>query len=148
MKRWILFSVGLFLCMRMGFSDDQKNPHFYNVDSEKTIEGTIQEIRMEPRYKDTAPFLVLSLEEKGTKAIYNVEVSPVWFFETDFHQGEDVEVIGSFYLSEGQSLNVIARQIRFRGETLFLRDKHGFPNWRGGRVEEKGRRRGKNIKGL
>jgi len=148
MKRWIIFSIGLFLCLQMGFSENQKDPHFYNVDSERTIEGSIREILMEPRYKDSAPFLVIKLEEKGTKVIYNVEVSPVWFFDTDFHQGEDVEVVGSFYLSDGETLNIIARAIRFRGETLLLRDKHGFPSWRGGQMDGKGRRRGKNIKGL
>jgi hypothetical protein len=64
----------------------QESRHFYNVDSEKKIEGQIQEIKMEPRYKGSAPFLVIKLEEKGTQTVYNVEVSPIWFFDHDFHK--------------------------------------------------------------
>ncbi len=122
----------------------QRTQHFYNVDKEITVEGTIQEIIMEPRYKDTAPFLVVLLEEKKTQKVYQVEISPVWFFDHDFHKGENLKVKGSLYSSDGKSLNVIAREVQSRGETLFLRDKHGFPNWRGGKGQMK--RRGK-IKG-
>ncbi|MBN1223568.1 MAG: hypothetical protein JXB23_09980 [Candidatus Aminicenantes bacterium] len=148
MKRRMFFLPWLFLFLQMSFLFAQESRHFYNVDSEKRIEGTIREINMEPRYRDTAPFLVLKLEEKGTKTIYNVEVSPVWFFDMDFHKGEDLEVFGSYYLSDGHTPNLIAREIRFKGEILLLRDKHGFPNWRGGQMDRKGRKRGKNIKGL
>jgi hypothetical protein len=129
-----------------GISFAQTSQHFYNVDSERRVEGTIQEIVMEPRYKDRASFLVLRLEEKGTHNLYNVEVSPAWFFERDFHKGEDLTVVGSFYTTDGEKMNIIAREVRFRGETLVLRDKHGFPNWRGGQSSGKGRRRGKGIK--
>jgi len=129
-----------------GISFAQTSQHFYNVDSERRVEGTIQEIIMEPRYKGSAPFLVLKLEEKGTHSLYNVEVSPAWFFEHDFHKGEDLTVIGSFYTTDGEKMNIIAREVRFKGETLVLRDKHGFPNWRGGQSGGKGRRRGKGIK--
>ncbi|MGD9345580.1 MAG: hypothetical protein PVH84_06935 [Candidatus Aminicenantes bacterium] len=137
-----LFVLGLLA----GISFAQTSQHFYNVDSEKRVEGTIQEIIMEPRYKDRAPFLVLKLEEKGTHDLYNIEVSPAWFFEHDFHKGEDLTVVGSFYTTDGKKMNIIAREVRLRGETLVLRDKHGFPNWRGGQSGTKGRRRGKGVK--
>lgn len=121
----------------------QKTQHFYNVDKEITVAGTIQEIIMEPRYKDTSPFLVILLEEKKTRKLYQVEISPVWFFDHDFHKGEDLTVKGSLYSSDGKSLNIIAREVQSRGETLFLRDKHGFPNWRGGKGQTKKRGKGK-----
>ena len=141
MKNCLIFLASLFLLTT--FSISQKSPHYYNVKSERKIEGTIREISMEPRYRDSAPFIVLKLEEKRTRKIYNVEVSPVWFYDVDFHKGEELEVIGSFFLSKRQELNLIAREIRFRGKTLLLRDKHGFPNWRGRRRERKGRRHGR-----
>lgn len=122
----------------------QKPLHYYNVDSEKKIKGTIQEIIMEPRYKDTSPFLIVTLEEKDTHQRFNVEISPVRFFTHDFHKGEELEVIGSLYSKEG-SQNIIARQIRFRGEILILRDKHGFPTWRGSGMKYRKGRKGKNI---
>jgi len=121
----------------------QKTQHFYNVDKEITVEGTVQEIIMEPRYKDTSPFLVILLEEKKTRKLYQVEISPVWFFDHDFHKGENLTVKGSLYSSDGKSLNIIAREVQSRGETLFLRDKHGFPNWRGGKGQTKKRGKGK-----
>ena len=121
----------------------QKTQHFYNIDTEITVEGTIQEIIMEPRYKDTSPFLVILLEEEKTQKLYQVEVSPVWFFDQDFYKGENLKVKGSFYSSDGKSLNIIAREVQSRGETLFLRDKHGFPNWRGGKGQMKKRGKGK-----
>jgi hypothetical protein len=122
----------------------QKTQPFYNVDKEITVEGTIQEIIMEPRYKDTSPFLVVLLEEKKTQKLYQVEISPVWFFDHDFHKGETLKVKGSLYSSDGKSLNIIAREVQSRGETLFLRDKHGFPNWRGGKgqIKRRGKRKG------
>ncbi len=57
-----------------------KEVHFYNVDSERKIEGTIQEIILEPRYEERLPFLMVVIKEKKTGEIYKVEVSPAWFF--------------------------------------------------------------------
>jgi hypothetical protein len=124
--------------------EPQKPQHFYNVDTEKKIKGTIQEIIMEPRYKDTSPFLIIRLEEKKTKQKFIVEISPVRFFTHDFHKGEELEVVGSLYSKDG-SQNIIARQIRFRREIIILRDKHGFPAWRGGGMKQKKRRKGKRF---
>lgn len=138
----LLFLSLIFSCFVFG----QKPQHFYNVDSEKKVEGTILEIIMEPRYKGSAPFLVIKLEEKNTHALYNVEVSPAWFFDYDFHKGEHLTIVGSLYTTDGKTQNIIAREVRIRGETLVLRDKHGFPNWRGGQMDRKGQKRGKGMK--
>jgi hypothetical protein len=146
MRKKNIVSSLLVLGVVAGLFFAQTPQHFYNIDSERRVQGTIQEIVMEPRYKDSAPFLVLKLEEKGTNILYNVELSPAWFFEHDFHKGEGLTVIGSFYTTDGNKMNIIAREVRFKGETLVLRDKHGFPNWRGGQTSEKGRHRGKGIK--
>ncbi len=122
----------------------QETGHYYNVDTEKKVRGTIQRIVMEPRYKDSSPFLIVILEEKKTKEMFNVEISPVRFFSQDFHKGEEIEVIGSVYSKDGQK-NIIARQVRFRGEIFMLRDKHGFPAWRGGEMTQKKKRKGKRF---
>lgn len=135
--------VLLWISVSLGFA--QKPPHFYNVDKEIRVEGTIQEIIMEPRYEKTAPFLVVILQEKETKKRYIVELSPVWFFEHDFHKGEDLVIVGSLYQSEENTENIIAREVQFRGQILLLRDKHGFPNWRGGQMKREGRRKGKRY---
>ena len=81
----------------------QENDHFYNVDQEVSIEGKIQQIVMEPRYKDKSPFLIVTLEEKETKNLYTIEISPAGFFDQDFHQGEHLTVTGSL-ASSGESV--------------------------------------------
>jgi hypothetical protein len=117
---------------------------FYNVDTEKQVEGTIRELLFEPRYEDRAPFLILLLEEKKNKQIYRVEVSPVWFFDRDLHAGERVKIVGSLYAKEG-TLYIIARELQSAGETFLLRDSRGFPNWRGGKMKRAGQYRGRGI---
>lgn len=118
--------------------------HFYNVDTEIKVEGIIKDISLEPRYKDRSPFLVVTLEERLSKDIYTVEISPSWFFGEDVHKGENLEVTGSVVSTADRGKILIARQIRFRGETIDLRDRQGFPSWRGG-PDRKGRRRGRGI---
>lgn len=146
MKKWNFISSLLILGLAGILSYAQTPKHFYNVDSERRVEGTIQELVMEPRYSDSAPFLVVKLKEETSGIVYNVEVSPAWFFEFDFHKGEGLTVVGSFYTTDEKKMNIIAREVRFKGQTLVLRDKHGFPNWRGGQSSGKGQRRGKGVK--
>lgn len=125
----------------------QNTEHFYNVDKELRVEGKIQKIVMEPRYKDNSPFLIVTLEEKDTKKLYTVEISPVGFFDQDFHKGEHLIVTGSLTSTGEKETNIIARQVQSKGETFILRDKHGFPTWRGGKglSSRKGRRKGKRF---
>jgi len=147
MKKGLSLLIMVYLLGFWSFSsgqEPQKPLHFYNVDTEKKIKGTIQEIIMEPRYKDSSPFLIIRLEEKKTHQKFIVEISPVRFFTHDFHKGEELEVVGSLYSKEG-SQNIIARQIRFKGENFILRDKRGFPAWRGGGMKHQKRRKGKRF---
>ena len=117
---------------------------FYNVDRETRLAGTVVEIRFEPRYEGTAPFLMIVLSEEGSGRRTLVEISPSWFFEEDIHRGERVKVVGSLVTGEGGDGTLIARQVQFRGETVAVRDAKGFPNWRGGAAaRRKGRIRGR-----
>jgi hypothetical protein len=118
--------------------------HFYNLDTERQVEGTIQEVLFEPRYEDRAPFLVIVLKEKNTGRVFRVEVSPAWFFNYDLHQREPVKVTGSVYTRDDSSY-LIARKLQAGGETFMLRDSRGFPSWRGGPMKVKGGRRGRGI---
>jgi hypothetical protein len=147
MKRKVKVFWLVMLLLAPFLSFGQKTEHFYNVDKEIRVEGKIQKIVMESRYKDTAPFLIVLLEEKNTKKVYTVEISPVWFFDQDFHQGEHLSVVGSLTSSGKNGMNIIAREVQLRGDTLVLRDKHGFPTWRGskGLSTRKGRRKGKRF---
>jgi hypothetical protein len=61
------------------------------------------------------------------------------------HAGEKVVIVGSLIRAEGDVKYVIARELRFRGETMIVRDRRGFPEWRGGGPAQRGRRRGKGY---
>ena len=129
--------VGLAVCCVLtAFPQDPQ--HFYNVDREVDVTGTVNEVIMEPRYQDKAAFLTVILEERKTGKRYTVEISPAWFFEQDLHQGESLKITGSL-VAEGRVNLVMARQVRMRGQMMVVRDKHGFPNWRGGRNQQKKR---------
>jgi len=54
---------------------DQAPGHFYNIDTEIRVEATVREIVLEPRYKGTAPFLVLRVEESGGSRTFDVEIA-------------------------------------------------------------------------
>lgn len=111
----------------------QSSPsHFYDVDKEIRIQGTIRDIRMEPRYENRAPFLIVIFEENATRRVFNIEISPAWFFERDIHKGETLKIVGSPYGPEMTTVNFMAREVQCRGEIINVRDRHGFPNWSGG----------------
>jgi len=146
MRRIWIFSLFLIFAGSYIFTSEQKkNEHFYNVDKEIKIQGTISEIILEPRYQGSAPFLILLLEQDESKNKYYVEVSPTWFFEQDFHKGEQLFVIGSLYSGQGDTQNIIAREMQSKGKTMVLRDKRGFPNWRGGQNNRQMRKKGKRY---
>ncbi len=144
MKQKTNVILGMILLLASLPSFGQKTENFYNVDQEIYIEGKIQNIVMEPRYKENSPFLIITLEEKDTKKLFTVEISPVEFFDQDFHKGEFLIVTGSLTSSGETGNNIIAREVQSKGETFILRDKHGFPTWRGGKgqMSRKGKRKG------
>ncbi len=117
---------------------------FYNIDTERQVEGTIHELLFEPRYEDRSPFLILILEEKKSGEVYRAEISPAWFFDHDLHVGERVKIVGSLYAKDGTRY-IIARELQSAGETFLLRDSRGFPSWRGGKMKRTGQRRGRGI---
>lgn len=147
------FFFGAFLGQQSGQTQSQQvqqqarppeQAHYYNVDTERRIEGKIKEIVFEPRYEDRSPFLIIILEEKKTGQVYKVEISPAWFFNYDLHQGESIKIIGSFYTKDNENF-LIARELQVGGEVFRLRDIRGFPNWRGGPMKEKTGRRGRRT---
>jgi hypothetical protein len=133
--------IAILAALVAGPAAGQTAGHFYNVDKEIRIEGPVREIVFEPRYKGTAPFLVLGVEDSGSAKKFNVEVSPSWFFGQDIHGGENVKIVGSLVEVPDGVPTLIAREIQLRGETFKLRDKRGFPSWQGGPQRKRGIRR-------
>lgn len=136
------FALAFFLALlAAGAASGQNAGHFYDVDKEVRIEGVVRQVGFESRYKGTAPFLVLGVEETGSAKRYSVEVSPSWFFSQDLHGGEKLKIVGSLAQTPEGAPTIIAREIQLRGETIKLRDKRGFPNWQGGPRNRRGVRR-------
>ena len=145
MKRRLILIILLIAPLSVDSIYAQNQQHYYNPDKEIKVEGSVQKIIMEPRYKNSAPFLIIILDENKTKQRFRIEISPTWFFDHDLHKGENMVVLGSLYKTGENDLNIIAKQVRFRGENLILRDKHGFPNWRGGKMKRRGRKKGQRF---
>jgi len=141
---FLVVGTGIILGQQSGQPSLLKPAYFYNVDTERRVEGVIREVLFEARYENRAPFLIVVLEEKSTGQLYKVEISPAWFFEHDLHQGEHIKIIGSFYAKEDEYF-LIARELQVGGETFRLRDSRGFPNWRGGPTKGKMQRRGRGM---
>lgn len=138
-KKFVL--AGFLAFLATGLTSGQTAGHFYDVNKEVKVEGLVRKISFEPRYKGTAPFLVLDVEESKSAKEYSVEVSPSWFFGQDIHGGERVKIIGSLAENPEGAPTIIAREIQLRGETIQLRDKRGFPNWQGGPQHKRSVRR-------
>ena len=122
----------------------QEAPHFYNLDKEINLVGKVEEIVLEPRYENRAKFLILIVKnDEGRDFI--CEISPSWFFNKDFLKGEHLSIVGSWYVDHEGRSHLIARQLKFQGELMVLRDKNGFPSWRGGKSKAEPKRRRKRF---
>ena len=108
------------------------------------VEGTVADVRFEPRYENRAPFLIVRLVEKGSGRAFLVEVSPAWFFDRDIHAGEPMRVTGSLLPAADSSgtAGLIAREVKYQGEITAVRDRKGFPNWSGGQMRRGWRKGG------
>lgn len=123
----ILFAAGA-----LGASGQKTPPFYYNLDKEIKIEGMIRDIRLDPRYENSSPFLIILMDDTKSGRTYSVEAGPAGFFEQDFHKGEKIKVVGSLCNMELVCCDVIAREVQSSGQTWAVRDKQGFPNWRKG----------------
>ena len=141
MKKVLLISILAFSAASLNAQQPQ---HFYNKDTEITLEGRVERIILEPRYEGASKFLILVVRSSRGQD-YICEVSPSWFFSKDFHKGEHLNITGSSYQGEGGAAHLIVRQIRFQGELMVFRDKNGFPNWRGGKGKAQPKRRRKRF---
>jgi hypothetical protein len=69
-------------------------------------------------------------ENSETIDVYLGPASYLKDFDVTFGKGDRVQVIGSKVKYGGASI-VLARQVRRDSTTIYLRDEHGIPYWRG-----------------
>jgi hypothetical protein len=134
----ITLNILFFLSLTV-FAEQQVK--YFQVDKVKTIKGEITDIKTEKSYhRNDFIVIYLKVKEKTGEEIYQVEVSPEWFFAMDLMKGSKIEVTGSYCTINDQSL-IMTKSITFQGEKYEFRDKYGFPLWRGkGKYMKKGYR--------
>jgi hypothetical protein len=107
--------------------------HWYDSKSEVTIHGVVEKVdRVNyPHARGTG----IRLTVKSDTETYAVRVGPASFVEKTmtFKDGDKVQILGSSVMMREKPM-VIAREIQKDGKTLTLRDKNGYPAWRGMRT--------------
>ncbi len=122
---------GILFFLMVSPAMSQPNKYFYHSDREIILEGTIQHSEEEPRYRGRAQFLIIHIKDKAAGEIFSVELCPEWFLDWDLQPGQQVKITGSVTRRGGELRHIIARKITFEDRIKELRDKYGFPNWRG-----------------
>ncbi len=98
----------------------------YDLGSEVTVKGTVEEIKIQAGAGEGLHFM---LKEANETVL--VHVAPESFLkEMDFEipKGAQVEVRGSKIKTDGGD-EILAREIDEKGNTLTLRDRKGAPIW-------------------
>ena len=107
-----------------------QSPPMYNVATEVTLTGTINEIQtMTGPAGQGGVHLML----KTSTETIRVNLGPSWFLTQEkyaFAKGEAVTVTGSRVKMDASEV-VIAREIKKGTQTMTFRDAKGFPKWSG-----------------
>lgn len=125
--------IFVILIMLTVFSLSAEERYYYKVDKQIKIDGEIKEILEAEYKKGKENFIELKIFDKSKKEEYLIQVAPIWFIENPFMKGEKISVWGSLVKDDKNERRMIAREIkRERMESIMiLRDKRGFPMWRG-----------------
>jgi hypothetical protein len=95
----------------------------------------VSDLREVPRGNPlSGTHLIVRLESaKESSETIDVYLGPADYlkdFEVTYVKGDRVQVIGSKVKYQGAPL-ILARQVRRDATTIYLRDEHGTPYWRG-----------------
>lgn len=127
-----IISLFLFVFILAGTAYPGKDKFkYFRIDKIISVSGKIIKIKMEESYRKNK-FIIFELKELKSDKIYDVEVSPQWFYGLDVAEGSMLEVKGSLNVLKERNI-VLAQSIIFEGEVFNFRDKFGFPLWRGKR---------------
>lgn len=135
-------TLALWLAVMLGtaIGQNRQSGAFYQPSRELRIEGVIRRVTRESKHRNTSRFLQVEVEVRGTGEVYMAELCPVWFCELPMNPEESIIITGALVHRENDALAILAREIEYGGRLLRLRDKNGFPLWRGGRGRNRRRR--------
>ena len=100
----------------------------YDVKSEVTVKGTVEEVKEVPNPKGQ---IGIHLMVKSGSEILEVRLCPNSFlkeFEVVFNKGDQLTITGSKVKVDDKPV-ILARQIEFGNNTITLRDPQGAPVW-------------------
>lgn len=105
----------------------------YNVNTVETIEGEVVAVTNNPSRKNAAIMGVHMVVKTGSGTI-PVHLGPVWYMsqQESFQKGDQVVITGS-RISYNGAPAIVAATVKRNQLTLHLRDRNGFPAWRGWR---------------
>lgn len=99
----------------------------YNVSSEVTLKGTVDEVKELPVGKESHVHLML----KTATETLEVRLCPTVYlkdFDVTFEKGQQIEVTGSRVKVDDKDV-ILAREVVNGNSTVVLRDKSGAPVW-------------------
>ncbi len=100
----------------------------YDAKTEETLKGTVDDVRVNGTDQKTkTATLVL---KHGNQSV-DVFLGPVSFLdamEISFSKGDELQVVGS-RVKDGDTEEVLAREVTKGNDTLILREKGGKPVW-------------------
>ena len=105
----------------------------YDVDTVKTVSGSIEELKLESCCPACAGGIHLIV--RTGDGLLEVRVGPQEFLAAqnlELREGDRIEVTGSTIQGEDGAA-LLAREISASGKTVTLRDSAGFPAWAGKR---------------
>lgn len=109
----------------------------YDTNTVETIEGEVTEVTNNPSRKNEAMEGVHMLVKTSSGTI-PVHLGPVWYMDQQeaFHKGDHVVITGS-RISFSGTFVIVAATIQRNQMVLHLRDRNGFPAWRGWRMGQR-----------
>ena len=100
----------------------------YDAKTEDTLKGTVEDVRVNGTDQKTkTATLVL---KHGSQSV-DVFLGPISFLdamEISFSKGDELQVVGS-KVKDGDTEEVLAREVTKGNDTLILREKGGKPVW-------------------
>jgi hypothetical protein len=127
----IVFGVFLLLIFQVAYAfAEQLVSEGYDENTEIVIKGAVTEIDADGR---RGPVVI---RVASGSRIYNIATAPAWYLiknDISFQIGENLEVMGSKYLSRDGIRYIIAKQIKnvATGNIINFRDPQCRPLWRG-----------------
>jgi len=113
-----------------GWGMDTPYGRLYDPANEQTISGQVGSLETSAPMPGMAPgmqMLVQTDEGKSTR----VQIGPVWYLghqDLDVKENTRVQVTGARAEIDGQPV-LMAREVRFDGQIITLRDAQGMPMW-------------------